>query len=111
MVLYLIMSNEKNTNKMEVANEILRQLGGNKFKVMTGSKNFRGDANSVTMDLTRNKLGAKWLTVKLEGDDTYTMTFQSFRKFEVKLKAEIKGVYCDMLQSIFTEQTGLYTSL
>lgn len=106
------MSNEKLTNgNMEVANTIIAQLGGNKFKVMTGSKNFRGDANSVTMDLTRNKLGAKWLTVRLEGDDTYTMIFQSFRKFEVKLKAEIKGIYCDMLQSIFTEQTGLYTSL
>lgn len=96
---------------MKVANTILQQLGGNKFQVMTGSKNFKADQTSLTMDLTRNKLGAKWLTVTLEGDDTYTMKFQSFRKFEVKLKAEIKGVYCDMLQAIFTEQTGIYTSL
>ncbi len=96
---------------MITANEILKQLGGNKFAAMTGSKNFRGDEKSLTMDLTRNKLAAKWLTVTLEADDTYTMTFQSFRKFEVKLKAEIKGVYADMLQSIFTEQTGLDTHL
>lgn len=96
---------------MKVANEILSQLGGKRFTVLTGSKNYRGDENSLTMDLTRNKLGAKWLTITLDSDDTYTMTFQSMRKFEIKLKAELKGVYCDMLQSIFTEQTGLYTSM
>ena len=96
---------------MEVANTILQQLGGNKFTVMTGSKNYRGDDKSLTMNLTRNKLSAKFLTITLEGDDTYTMLFQSMRKFEIKTKAEIKGVYCDMLQAIFTEQTGLYTHL
>lgn len=96
---------------MEIANTILHQLGGNKFTVMTGSKNYRGNSNSLTMDLTKNKLSAKYLTITLNGDDTYTMLFQSMRKFEIKTKAEIKGVYCDMLQSIFTQQTGLYTTL
>ena len=104
------MSNETN-NKMKVYQTILEQLGGNKFKVMTGSKNFRYDLNCLTMDLTKNTLGAKWLTITLESDDTYTMLFQSVTRKGIFQKAEIKSVYADMLQSIFTQQTGLYTSL
>ena len=96
---------------MEVANTILQQLGGNKFKVMTGSKNFRYDHDCLTMDLTRNKLNAKWLTITLEANDTYTMLFQAVTRKGIFQKAEIKGVYADMLQSVFTQQTGLYTSL
>ena len=90
---------------------ILEQLGGNKFKVMTGSKNFRYDHNSLVMDLTRNKLGAKWLTITLEADDTYTMLFQKVNRKGIFQLAEIKNVYADMLQDIFTTQTGLYTKL
>jgi len=109
-VVHLLKQTQTN-NIMEVANTILQQLGGNKFLVMTGSKNLRAGKNKLVMDLTRNKLGAKFLTIELDAMDTYTMTFQSMRKWEIKTKAEIKGVYCDQLQSIFTQQTGLYTHL
>lgn len=93
---------------MLVANTILDQLGGKQFIIMTGSKNFRGNENSLTMNLTRNKLGAKWLTITLEASDTYTMLFQSFsKKSGLVIKAEFDNVYDDMLRSIFEEQTGL----
>ena len=96
---------------MKIANTILEQLGGNKFLVMTGSKNLRGDEVSLTMDLTRNKLSAKWLTITLEQNDTYTMLFRSVRGMDIKVKAEITDVYAEDLQRIFTQETGLYTSL
>lgn len=95
---------------METASTILSQLGGNKFLALTGSRNLRGSENSLVMDLSKNNLGAKFLTITLNGDDTYTMLFQSMRKLEIKVKSEIKGLYCDQLQSEFTNQTGLYTS-
>jgi hypothetical protein len=96
---------------METANTILEQLGGKRFLIMTGSKNLRGSDNSLVMDLTRNKISAQYLTITLEADDTYTMLFQSMRKMEIKTKAEVKGIYADTLQWMFTYQTGLDTKL
>ena len=97
---------------MEVANEILRQLGGNKFLAMTGSKELVGGKNMLAMKLTRNAVKAQRLRITLEADDTYTMLFFSINKdLDLVPKAEVKGVYCDMLQGVFTEKTGLYTHL
>lgn len=39
---------------MRVADIILNQLGGNKFVVMTGSKNFVSDGNTLRMNLAKN---------------------------------------------------------
>ena len=97
---------------MEIAKEILRQLGGNRFTMMTGSKNYAADQNSLRMNLTRNKLKAKYLKITLTSMDDYTLEFFSMGKnFNKIVKSTINGVYCDQLQTIFTEQTGLYTKL
>jgi hypothetical protein len=105
----------------EVAKEILRQLGGNRFVAMTGSKNFVADEKSLTMRLTRNKLSAMWLTITLS-KDYYTMTFTKSKKVKdatsftgknevLVTLSEIEGIGFDQLQSIFTEKTGLYTHI
>ena len=110
---------------MKVADIILQQLGGNKFIAMTGSKNFLSDnnGNTLLMNLTRNMSGANRLSITLTSMDDYTMKFykvtggkMNMKTFEftpVKTKdiKIIKGVYCDQLQEIFTENTGLYTKL
>jgi hypothetical protein len=55
--------------------------------------------------------------VKLEADDTYTVTLHKVGRFTagggfVQPKPiERSGVYWDMLQSTFTDLTGLYTHL
>ena len=103
---------------------ILQQLGGNKFLAMTGSKNLMYSSkedNFLSMRLTRNKIGAQFLKITLKGDDTYTMTFSKSQKVmdrtigikvdQIVILKEIDGVYCDMLQDVFTEYTGLYTHL
>lgn len=108
---------------MTVANIIYNQLGGNKFVVMTGSKNFLDDGNTLRMTLAKNTSKANRLWITLEADDTYTMRFfrytaprfstktYTFSDEKITEVRTIKGVYCDMLQELFTEVTHLYTHL
>lgn len=108
------------TNQL-IANEILVQLGGNKFIAMTGSKNFIACQNALTMHLTANEIGAKYLKIELMPNDTYTMTFSTSKKImdktigikvdsQVILKT-IEFVTFDTLQANFTSTTGLLTTL
>lgn len=99
------------TTNLSIANEILAQLGGRKFIAMTGSKNFCGDKNSLSMHLTKNLLGAKFLKITLDAYDTYTMTFSKIAKNQLVVLSEESGIYADMLQKCFTEKTGLLTRL
>lgn len=96
---------------MKVANTILNQLGGRRFIAMTGSKNFIASEknNSLSMKLTRNQSGANYLRISLTPLDVYKMEFISIRGNSMKTKVEFNDVYCDQLQELFTEATGLYT--
>lgn len=106
---------------MRVADIILNQLGGGRFAAMTGSSHFVSDGNTLRMSLAKNSSKANRLYITLDPDDTYTMRFFrysaprfnsktiSFTDEKITEIKEIKGVYCDMLQGIFTQVTGLYT--
>lgn len=96
---------------MTVANTILQQLGGGRFIAMTGSKDFVGDSNSLRFKVGRNSAGVNLVKVILDADDTYRMEFCRFRKNTVTILTVKTNVYFDQLQAIFTDQTGLYTSL
>ncbi|MDD5151881.1 MAG: hypothetical protein PHC28_15615 [Flavobacterium sp.] len=102
----------------------MNQLGGRRFVLMTGSKNFltadKTDTNEfpwLRMDLTRNISGSNKLKVSLLSDDTYRMEFYN-QKIDKKTfntiitkKQTFDGVYCDQLKEIFETVTGLYTTL
>lgn len=98
-----------------VAETILNQLGGNKFIVMTGSKNFLNIGNGLRMKLSRNKSKAQYLKIELTGSDLYNMTFFSAKTTDSDIvlttKEKIEGVYFDQMNRIFEQVTGLYTSL
>ena len=106
-----------------VAMEILKQLGGNKFLAMTGAKNLVYDDNSLNMKLPKNMSQANYLKITLNSLDTYDLRFykvtggkMNMKTFEVSPIKEkdikiINCVYCDQLQEIFTQVTGMYTSL
>ena len=100
---------------MQVARTILEQLGGNKFVVMTGARNLVGSENSLSMRIGRNSTRINALRITLDASDTYTMTFSRVRRTKAGLSndtiKELSGVYCDQLRTIFTDTTGLYTSL
>ena len=97
---------------MRVAEEILRQLGGNRFRVMTGAKNFSGRDNSLRMRIGRNKTNANYMEVVLNSMDLYDITFAKVTKMgEMKSVKTYDNVYNDMLVEIFESHTGMYTSL
>lgn len=80
--------------------------------MMTGSKPKYCDQYKSTYELTRNKAGAKYMEITLNGSDLYDIVFFSVNaEFERTIKAERNDVYCDQLQATFTEITGLYTHL
>lgn len=101
-----------------IAQTILQQMGGHRFVLTTGSKDFIGLGNGLLMSLSRNKTSANRLEIIYdEGLDLYNMRFyrKTFSKktFESKTKdiAKYEGIYFDMLEEIFTEVTGLNTRL
>lgn len=108
---------------MTVAEIILRQLGGGKFIAMTGAKQLIAGENRLGMLLPKNASKANRLVIVLDADDTYTMRFYRFTAGRVNRKTltyieekieEVKsvhGVYCDMLQDVFTKVTGMHTHL
>ena len=60
---------------MSVAKTILSQLGGNKFAVMTGAKNFIDTGGGLSMRIGRNKTSSNYLKVTLNSMDLYDMKF------------------------------------
>jgi len=99
---------------LTVAKTIMAQLGGGRFKVMTGAKNFAGTNNSLSFRFPSRK-GANSCHIELTPLDLYNVSFYRIRRSkgvpESKLVASHEGVYSDALQSIFTNETGLYTQL
>ena len=97
---------------MSVANEIYRQLGGNKFAVMTGAKNFIDLENGIRMKIGRNKTNHNWMEVTLNSLDLYDVAFAKITKLgERKSLKEYKNVYNDSLVELFERHTGMYTKL
>ena len=97
---------------MRVAEEILRTLGGHKFVVMTGAKNFAGTDNSLRMRIGRNKTNANLFEVVLNSMDTYDVTFAKLTRLgQWKSVREYKNVYNDSLVELFERHTGMYTKL
>lgn len=99
-----------------VAQTILQQIGGRRFAVMTGSRNFTDLGNGLLMSLAKNMTSANRLEIIYdEGADLYNMRFyrKTFSKktFESKTKdiETHEGIYCNMLEDVFTMVTGLYT--
>lgn len=102
----------QHNNEMTVATTILAQLGGNRFVAMTGSKNFMGRPDGLTFKTGRNPKGVTHVRVTLTPADLYNVEFLKIRGTQAPVKmAEVGGIYCDQLEEVFTNHTGLYTRL
>ena len=94
-----------NSKTHSVAFTILQQLGHGTFRLMSGAYNFSASKNSLSMTLRKNNLRAKYLSIVYnEGDDLYSMIFMSK---DLAVLKQYDGVYSDMLQDIFQDETGL----
>ena len=110
---------------MSVAEEILRQLGGRRFIAMTGAKNFLKDEknNWMSFRIGRNASKANYVKITLTPDDLYTMEFIRCTSPRLNHKTGVftegkrtvlekrEGLWCDMLESTFSEVTGLETRM
>ncbi len=101
-----------------VAQTVLSQLGGNRFITMTGANQFVAiEAPGLQFDLGKSRGFAKQgicrIQVRLDPSDTYTvLAFAKKRgQLEYTEVSRQSGVYCDMLEDVFTDITGLYTQL
>lgn len=108
------------SKSQEVAKIILEQIGGRRFIVMTGSKNFLAMDNGLRMDLSKNNSGANRCEIILTAMDDYTVRFYKLNRTTlaragrlnpIKEIAKHEGVYADQLQDIFTSVTGLFTNV
>jgi len=99
------------------ANVLFRQLGGNRFRAMTGAKDFMKDGNSLRMKIMKNNTGGNHLIITLNSNDLYDMRFESHRlnrktyELTIKVKAEETNIPASNLQRVFTELSGLYTRM
>jgi hypothetical protein len=97
---------------MTTAATILEQLGGNKFLAMTGAKNLMSGDDTLYFSIPLSNDINK-VSITLDVNDTYRVTFSKYRprKLDVIIIHTQSDVYADQLRALFTDQTGLQTSL
>lgn len=98
---------------MTIATTILEQLGGNKFRAMTGAKDFGGHADALTFRLpatiTRDRIN--FVRITLTPADVYRVEFMKVRGLNITTVSTHDDVYASDLRRVFTSATGLETSL
>lgn len=99
----------------QVAQTILQQLGGRRFAVITGAKDFScvGDEPALSFRLPGNMTKDRINHVKivLNSSDLYDVTFSAIRASKVKEVAKSNDVYAENLIELFEHTTGLYAHL
>ena len=98
----------------DVSRSIWQQIGGKKFQAMTGAKNLVSGDKFLQFNLPifgSNRFSKVRIT--LEPTDTYTVRFMRInnRTLQVVKERTYTDVYSDNLRAVFTEATGLDTTL
>ena len=90
---------------------ILKQLGGRKFVVMTGARNFMSLGNALCFSLPKSKHGINKVKIDINENDLYDITFYKLGGAELKTIHEAKNIYVDNLRDVIAYKTGLALSL
>ncbi len=97
--------------QIAVANTIIEQLGGRKFKVMTGARDMFATETGLSFKVPggggRTKKGINYIKINLDPTDTYSVEFWKLRMPNAIKISEFSMIYDDQLQDIFTAETGL----
>jgi hypothetical protein len=106
------MTTTQTDTKMNVANEIARQIGS-RAMMMIGGKMLLGDVNTLQFDVGRNGNGVTRIRVTVDPTDTYTVEFFKIGRggHKVTVLATESMVYGDQLRRVIEVHTGMYTSL
>ena len=71
-----------------------------------------GGENMLQFKIGRGAINkANTVSIELDDNDTYTVKFYSVRGMNVRQISEHSMVYADSMRSLFSEQTGMATSL
>lgn len=99
--------------RLATAETIIDQLGGHKFRLMTGADTFVTLKSGLQFKLPSRfaKNGINRVRIELNTSDLYDLTFYKIQGVDVKEVASVQDVYGDKLQAVFKEHTGLDTSL
>lgn len=97
----------------QIAETILAQLGGRRFMVMTGAKNFSfSKGGTLSFSLPGNpgfvKNKARYVRVVLEPTDYYTVEFLNRKGTQI---SRHEGICCETLAKVFSSETGLRTAM
>lgn len=94
--------------RREIAETILEQLGGGHFCAMVGANRLTTLESGLCFHIGRNSKAVNVVEIKLLPSDTYEVRFYGRQS---KLKKTVTEVYCDELQSVFEENTGMVASM
>lgn len=96
----------------QVAQTIIQQLGGGQFAAMVGLNTVIAHPEGVQFNIGAGAAcGIRKVRIFLTPSDVYTMEFFSKRNGEWVSVQQYDEVYCDMLQDLFEQTTGFYTTL
>lgn len=96
----------------QIAEEILAQLGGRRFAVMTGAKSFVAIESGLQFKLPPGAVqGINCVRVVLNGDDLYDVSYIKVSGLASAEVARDECLYAEDLARSFLDATGLYTSL
>jgi hypothetical protein len=101
---------------LTVATTILEQLGGGRFIVMTGAKDFIATADergglAFRLPSYGGEQRVRHMAITLTEADLYTVQAFSGRGPALAECDRREGVYADTLRDVFTRMTGLAVSL
>ena len=107
----------KSAKARQIAQTIAEQIGGGKFRMMTGAEFYIYNEPEIneyglSVHFKGSRKFNRLLIVLDEVKDLYKMVFShQSPKRGLKNVHFIVDVYCDQLREIFESETGLYTSL
>lgn len=98
---------------LTIANTILQQLGGSRFTIMTGARNFAGHTDALSFKLPSNfaTKGINYIKITLTPADLYDIEFGKIWGTKYTGITRSEGVYVDSLRNVISETTGLALSL
>jgi hypothetical protein len=102
---------------LQVATTIYQQLGGRRFGLMTGAKDFISDKDTLRFTIGQNSEGINRVEVTLTPNDEYDIRFLRVRKkrnsweYVHTVVSAVEGIHGEDLVRVFADHTGLRTSL
>ena len=94
-----------------IAAKIISQLGGQKFKVMTGAKDFNTTLTGVSFRIPSKAGKPNFVQIGLNKNDLYDVEFFRIWGTKVTEISNYSDIYVENLVELFESETGLYTKL